>query len=244
MSCHFVRWTSTDALPDLQRLPDELIASLQRLPTKRRERSLKSRAMLAEVMFHFFGYPMLPALTQAPHSRPCFTDPRLPDFCLAYAGNTVAILLSETGHVGVDIEIVHLRSGHPVPLHLQGHTSSEQAWINAQSDPLEAAIQLRTLRQAIVKMSPKSLWKVNSLKLHPASGRLRSTLFPALEAISDIDDYLAWGCAQIPTLDHLVTWVYAANGTLCKTGEIVQQQRHSQRYIKLISQATKKCGPF
>lgn len=87
MTCHFVRWTGTEALPDLQRLPDELIAAAQELPARRRERYLKSRALLAEMMFYFFGYPVLPALTLAPDERPRFLDPYLPDFSLAYAGN-------------------------------------------------------------------------------------------------------------------------------------------------------------
>lgn len=239
MTCHFVRWTSTEALPDLQRLSDELIASTQVFPAKRRERFLKGRALLAEMMFYFFGYPVLPTLTQSSDGRPCFADPRLPDFSLAYAGNTIALLFSEEGHVGLDIEIVHLRPAHQgIMQHVQ--TPAEQAWIDAQSDPLEAATQLCTIRQSVLKLSAQGYRRTDSLKLHPASGRLRSTHFPALDVISDIDDYLAWACARMPALNQLVTWDYAGNGVMNKTGEIVQQQRQSRSFIKLTSHVAER----
>lgn len=242
MTCHFVGWTGTEALPDLQRLPDELIAAAQELPVWRRERYLKSRALLAEMMFYFFGYPRLPALTLSPNVRPRFIDPCLPDFSLAYAGNTLAILLSEEGKVGIDIEIVHLRPAYVTSNHAQSQTPAETVWINAQSDPLEAATQLYTIRQAILKMTEPELEFIsgNTLRLHPASGRLRSVHFPSLEVISDIDGYLAWACARIPTINHLVTWVYQGDGVMSKTGEIIQQQRQSRSYIKLTSHASEK----
>lgn len=239
MTCHFVRWTSTEALPDLHRLPDALIASTQGFPAKRRERYLKGRALLAELMFYLFGYPVLPALTQSPNGRPCFVDAHLPDFSLAYAGNTIALLLSEEGHVGLDIEIVHLRPAHQT-LTAQVQTPAEQAWIDAQSDPLEAATQLCTIRQSIMKLSVQGHPGSNSLKLHPASGRLRYTPVPALDVISDIDDYLAWACARMPALNQLVTWHYAGNGVMSKTGEIVHQQRQSRSFIKLTSHMAEK----
>ncbi|QZN95922.1 4'-phosphopantetheinyl transferase family protein [Symbiopectobacterium purcellii] len=240
MTCHFVKWTGTEALPDLQRLPDALIAAAQELPAWRRERYLKSRALLAEMMFYFFGYPVLPAITLSPDEWPHFIDPYLPDFSLAYAGNTLAILLSEEGKVGIDIEIVHLRPAHVASIHTQTKTPAETAWINAQSDPLEAATQLCTLRQAITKISDPELSHGDNLRLHPASGRLRSTYFPSLEAISDIDGYLAWACARTPTINHLMTWRYQGNGVMHKTGEIIQQQRQSRSYIKLTSHVTEK----
>lgn len=240
MTCHFVRWASTEALPELQRLPDALIAATQGLTAKRRERYLKGRVLLAEMMFYFFGYPVLPALTQTPSGRPCFVDSHLPDFSLAYTGNTIALLLSEEGRVGLDIEIVHLRAAHPSAAAMQGQTPAEQAWINAQSDPLEAATQLCTLRRAVMKLPTPGHQHVDSVKLHPASGRVRSTDFPALDVISDIDDYLAWACARLPALNQLIRWDYTANGGLRKTGEIVQHQPSSPRFIRLVSQVSEK----
>ncbi|AJC68289.1 MULTISPECIES: 4'-phosphopantetheinyl transferase family protein [Dickeya] len=241
MTCHFVRWASTEALPDLQRLSDDLISSTHSLSVKRRERYLKSRALLAEMMFYFFGYPILPPLMVSPNGRPCFVDPHLPDFSLGYAGNTIAILLSEEGKVGMDVEIVRVWS-RETPPHLQTQTHAEKAWIDAQIDPLEAATQLCTIRQSVLKIPGFNIGGPESLKLHPASGRLRSRHIPDVEVISDIDDYLAWACAHTPRLDRLVMWNYTSAYGMRKSGEIIQQQRQSRRYIKLSSHATENAS--
>ncbi|WP_409309418.1 4'-phosphopantetheinyl transferase family protein [Pectobacterium sp. B1J-3] len=242
MTCHFVRWTSTEALPDLQRLSDKLISSTLSFSAKRRERYLKSRALLAEMMFYFFGYPILPPLFSSPDGRPYFADSHLPHFSLGYAGNTIAILLSEDGLVGMDIEIVHVRPNNQVPHSMQAQTQAEKAWIDAQHDPLEAATQLCTIRQSLIKIPTQNGYRPENLRLHPASGRLRSNEIPAVEVISDIDDYLAWACARVPTLNRLVMWEYTSGGGMRKTGEIVHQQRQSARYMKLTSHTLEKAA--
>ncbi|WP_192456243.1 4'-phosphopantetheinyl transferase family protein [Musicola keenii] len=242
MTCHFVRWTSTEALPDLQRLSDDLILSTHSFSVKRRERYLKSRALLAEMMFYFFGYPVLPPLMISPNGRPCFVDPHLPDFSLGYAGNTIAILLSEEGKVGMDVEIVRFRSQQTPPEPLQPLSHAEKAWINAQLDPLEAATQLCTIRQSVLKI-PGFRNGPESLKLHPASGRLRARHIPDVEVISDVDDYLAWACAHTPRLSRLVLWSYTSAYGMRKSGEIVHQQHQSRRYMRLISHSAEKVSP-
>ncbi|EHD23805.1 MULTISPECIES: 4'-phosphopantetheinyl transferase family protein [Brenneria] len=238
MTCHFVRWTSTEALPDLQRLPDELIASTQGFSAKRRERYLKSRALLAEMMCYFLGYPRLPTLLASADGRPYFADPNLPNFSLGYAGNTIAILMSEEGDVGMDIEIVNINTSPHTPT----PTAAEKAWIEAQHDPLEAATQLGTIRRSLMKIPRSNGCRAESLKLHPASGRLRSDYFPAVEVMSDIDDYLAWACAHVPALNRLVMWTYATGSGMKKTGEIGRQQRPPPRYMKLTSHSAEKAA--
>ncbi|MFP1730106.1 4'-phosphopantetheinyl transferase family protein [Lonsdalea quercina] len=238
MTCHFVRWTSTEVLPSLQRLSDDLIASTQSFSMKRRERYLKSRALLAELMFYLFGYPMLPPLMTAPNGRPCFSDINLPSFSLGYAGNTIGLLLSETGSVGMSMEIVHVRASQQPQSVWQ--TQAEKAWVDAQIDPLEAASQLAVIRQSVLKIPGFNLDGSKSLKLHPASGRLRVAYLPEVEAMSDIDDYLAWACARTPQLNRLVLWNYTVAGGLSKTSEIIQQQRQSTRFMKLTSRSAEK----
>ncbi|MCG8157331.1 hypothetical protein JMY81_21380 [Brenneria goodwinii] len=240
MSCHFVRWTSTEAPPNLQRLPDELISSTNGFSAKRRERYLKSRVLLAEMMFYFFGYPLLPKLLVSPDGRPYFADPNLPSFSLGYAGNTIAIVLSEEGSVGIDIEIVHVRSNSQAPADMQPQTLAEKAWIEAQHDPLEAATQLCTIRHSLMKIPRSNEYRAENLQLHPASGRLRSNCLPAVEVMSDIDDYLAWACAHVPTLNRLIMWTYTTDAGMKKSGEIVHQQRQSLRYMKLTSHTAEK----
>lgn len=243
MSCHFVRWTSTEAPPNLQRLPHELVLSANGFATKRRERYLKSRALLAEMMFYFFGHQQLPKLLVSSDGRSYFADPSLPNFSVGYAGNTIAILLSEEGCVGVDIEIIHMRSTNQTPAAMQTQTPAEKAWIEAQRDPLEAATQLCTIRHSLMKIPRPNSCRAENLKLHPASGRLSSTALPAVEVMSDIDDYLAWACAHVPTLNRLDIWTYSSDMGMKKTGEIVQQQRQSLRHMKLTSHPAEKSPP-
>ncbi|MFP9227731.1 4'-phosphopantetheinyl transferase family protein [Pectobacterium cacticida] len=240
MTCHFVRWTSMEALPGLQRLPDRLISSTQVFSAKRRERYLKSRVLLAEMMFYFFGYPLLPPLLTAPEGRPYFADPHLPHFSIGYAGNTIAILLSEEGRVGMDIELIHVRPMTQVVPQMLAQTQAEQAWIDAQRDPLEAATQLCTIRQSLMKIPGANAHPSHTLKLHPASGRLHSIGIPTVEVISDVDDYLVWACAHIPTLNQLTMWKYTSATGMNKTGEILQQQRQSVRYMKLTGHHVEK----
>ncbi|MEC5320193.1 hypothetical protein VSX61_14815 [Brenneria populi subsp. brevivirga] len=240
MSCHFVRWTSKETLPNLQRLPDELVSSTKGMAAKRRERYLKSRALLAEMMFYFFGHRQLPKLLVSPDGRAYFADPDLPNFSVGYAGNTIAVLLSEEGSVGVDIEIVHVRSNHQTTAAMQTQSPAEKAWIEAQRDPLEAATQLGTIRHSLMKIPRSHTCRIENLRLYPASGRLSSNCLPAVEVMSDIDDYLAWACAHVPTLNRLVMWSYSSEAGMKKTGEIIQQQRQSLRYMKLTSHAAEK----
>ncbi|KAA8998413.1 hypothetical protein FJU30_15515 [Affinibrenneria salicis] len=240
MTCHFVRWTSMEALPDLQRLPDDVISSTHAFSIKQRERFLKSRALLAEMMFYFFGYPMLPRMSTRLNGRPCFADTHLPDISIGYAGNTIGIMLSEEGKVGMDIELVHVRAASQAQTSRQDYSQAEKIWIDAQTDPLEAATQLNTIRHAVLKIAETCPGPQESLKLHPASGRLRIGSLPAVEVMSDVDDYLAWACAHTPMLNRLVLWNYTANDGLTKTGEILQQHPQSLRYMRLTSHSMEK----
>lgn len=101
MACHFARWTPASAVLDTQRLADEVIAATRTFSVKRRTRFLQGRILLAEMMFYLYGLPTLPPIATTPTGRPCFADHQLPDFSLAYASNTVGVLLSDEGKVGL-----------------------------------------------------------------------------------------------------------------------------------------------
>lgn len=109
MACHFARWTPASAVLDTQRLSDEVIAATRTFSVKRRTRYLQGRILLAEMMFYLYGLPTLPPIATTPTGRPCFADHQLPDFSLAYASNTVGVLLSDEGKVGLDIEVMRAR---------------------------------------------------------------------------------------------------------------------------------------
>lgn len=207
MASHFVRWAYARTPAYLQRLPEKVIEDSWNLPERRRTRFLAARVLLAELMLRVYGMQQLPALITTSKGRPCFADSDLPDFSIAYAGNLVGVLLAEEGsRAGLDMEIVRAHSRQTVENQLMCLSSAEKAWINAQHDPIEAATQIWTLRQSVLKLTGEARQDVDSLRLHPASGRLRSGAFPDIQAICDVEPLMVWSCALSPGTQRLRLW--------------------------------------
>ena len=83
--------------------------------------------LLAELMLRVYGMPQLPGLTTTVNGRPCFIDPDLPDFSIAYAGNVIGVLLAEEqSRAGLDMEMVRAHSRQTVEHHLQHLSSGEK----------------------------------------------------------------------------------------------------------------------
>jgi phosphopantetheinyl transferase len=236
MACHFSRWAISENEPDTRRLSADLVSSTLAFSPKRRQRFLHSRALLGEMMFYLYGMNTLPKIITAPNGRPCFAESNLPDFSLAYAGNTTAVMLSSEGKVGLDIEVIRARSGQITQRQNQFLTPAERAWIDAQIDPLEAATQLWCIRQSVLKLAGLGTNGLDTLRLHPASGRLRSTITQDVQVMSDTDNLIAWGCAHTPTLARLVLWNYHPEQGFTRTQDLsIQQQSSSNRYMKFTS---------
>ncbi|AUX91652.1 4'-phosphopantetheinyl transferase family protein [Mixta gaviniae] len=207
MASHFVRWTLAQSRADVQRIPADVVEKARFLSEKRRSRYLAARMLLAELMLRVYGMPQLPGLTTTANGRPCFIDPDLPDFSIAYAGNVIGVLLAEEqSRAGLDMEMVRAHSRQTVEHHLQHLSSGEKAWINAQQDPLEAITQIWTLRQSILKLTGEKNDCGGTLQLHPASGRLRSPVFPDVQAVCDVEPLLIWSCALSPATSRLRLW--------------------------------------
>jgi len=188
------------------RVPQDVINSAGRLPDKRRGRFLAARELLAQLMLRVYGIRELPALIASSSGRPCFADPHLPDFSIAYAGNMVGVLLAEEGgRAGLDMEIVRAHSRQAQDALTQDLSSGEKAWINAQQDFMEAVTQIWTLRQSILKLTGTAE-SSNSLRLHPAAGRLRSSVYPDIQAVCDAEPTLVWSCALSPGSERLRLW--------------------------------------
>ncbi|HGM6988590.1 MULTISPECIES: 4'-phosphopantetheinyl transferase superfamily protein [Serratia] len=234
MACHFARWAPASAVLDTQRLSDEVIAATRTFSVKRRTRFLQGRILLAEMMFYLYGLPTLPPIATTPTGRPCFADHQLPDFSLAYASNTVGVLLSDEGKVGLDIEVMRARGTRQSALQHAHQTPAESAWIGAQDDRLEAETQLWSIRQSVLKISGLGNSGQATLRLHPFSGHLRSSATPDVQVMSDADEYLSWACAGSPGLDRLLCWRYEERGGLRKDGEISPRSpAASSRFVKL-----------
>ena len=210
MASHFVRWVVNPPLtPETMRVPQDVMTSAGHLPDKRRGRFLAARALLAQLMLRVYGIRDLPPLIASSSGRPCFADPNLPDFSISYAGNMVGVLLAEEGgRAGLDMEIVRAHSRQTLEQYLHSFSSGEKAWINAQNDPSEACTQIWTLRQSILKLTGEGNGGFDALRLHPASGRLRSSTLADIQAICDVEALMVWSCALSPGTDRLQLWEY------------------------------------
>lgn len=209
MASHFARWAPAQTRIPVHRLPPALVEHTSRFGEKRRGRYLAARTLLAELMLRVYGIPSLPELTTSGSGRPCFSDPDLPDFSIAYAGNMVGVLLAEEGvRAGLDMEIVRAHSRQTLEHYFECLTSGEKAWINAQNDVMEASTQLWTLRQSILKLTGEGEKGMDALRLHPASGRLRSASWPDIQALCDVEPLIVWSCALSPGTDRLNLWEY------------------------------------
>jgi phosphopantetheinyl transferase len=205
MASHFARWILTDTRVPVHQLSQQITESASNLPERRRTRFLVARMLLAEMLLRLYGISPLPEIRLSPNGRPHFADPQLPDFSIAYAGNIVGVLLAgEDGSVGLDMEIVRAHSRQTLERYSREISPAEKAWILAQTDPDEAATQLWTMRQSILKLSDNP--KKDSLRLHPASGRLRSLLQPQTEAFSDVEPLIIWSCAHSSGCERLSLW--------------------------------------
>ncbi|MGB9098569.1 4'-phosphopantetheinyl transferase family protein [Erwinia sp.] len=242
MASHFARRTLIQGSPSVQRLSQNLINFSSTLAEKRRVRFLAARSLLADLMLRVYGLSQLPEMTHSPCGRPRFADPDLPDFSLAYAGNIIGVLLAEEGgRAGLGIEIVRAHSRQTQEQYLQGLSSGERAWINAQNDPSEAVIQLWTLRKSLKKLTDRQEGSSESLRLHPASGRLRSLEFPDIQAVSDVEPLMIWSCALSPGSERLHLWESDEAQSWTRLQDIqVNRPALGQRMLRLTSMPTER----
>lgn len=239
MASHFARWTLTDACVPLHRLSQQATETAGTLQERRRMRFLAARMLLAEMLLRLYGIPQLPTIVLSPNGRPYFSDPRLPDFSIAYAGNIIGVLLAgEEDRVGLDMEIVRAHSRQTLEHFSREISPAEKAWVQAQNDPDEAATQLWTLRQSVLKLTDNQ--EKESLRLHPASGRLRSLVLPQIEALSDVEPLIIWSCAHSPGCEKLSLW--EVDDSCWKGLQNVQAQQMGPRALRLSSLPFEKTG--
>lgn len=235
MACHFTRWLITDSEPDTHRLPEDVLSFSQTLTPMLRRRFIHGRVLLAELMFYLYGTTKLPKIITLPSGRPSFATSGLPDFSLAYAGSTLGVMLSSEGQVGLDLEILHARSALS-KTRQSALSPVEKTWIAMQSDPEESASQLECIRQSVHKLSGQSDITPDTLSLHPSSGRLRSTITPNVQVMSDLESPIIWSCAHSPDIHQLICWHYTPRDGFVRTKIFTaEQQVDSLHFMKLTS---------
>ncbi|TNV21148.1 hypothetical protein FH968_06820 [Buttiauxella sp. B2] len=204
MATHFARWTINPKSPFSSRLNEECHAQARQMPEHRRSRFLASRSLLAELLHRLYGIQQLPKITTTVAGRPYFADSSLMDFSISYAGNKVGVLVTTEGRCGLDIEIN--QSFGYLPSVASGSTfrSNESIWISNQKNPDEAKAQLRTLHQSAFKLTGRE----ENLQLLPEAGRIRVSDQSEIEAISDVEGLLVWGCVVSPAIEKLSLWEF------------------------------------
>jgi phosphopantetheinyl transferase len=202
MATHFARWTINSAFPPSTRLDDDCLSYAQDLPERRRARFIASRTLLAELLFMLYGITKLPKIITSQAGRPYFADRSFSDFSIAYAGNSVGVLLTTEGLCGLDIELPRASTS----LAAVNFSSPEATWINNQNDPHEARAQLRALRQSVFKLTGSE----EALQLIPGAGRMRVINQTEIEAVSDVEDILVWACTVSPAIEKLSLWDFDA----------------------------------
>lgn len=234
MATHFARWTINSTYPFSSRLDQECFNHAQNLPERRRARFLASRTLLAELLFMLYGIKTLPEIITTEAGRPHFADRTLSDFSIAYAGNSVGVMVTTEGQCGLDMELP--RSFGTIFPALPAFSSNESTWINNQNDPNEARCQLRTLRQSVFKVTGSD----EALQLIPGAGRLRVMNQSHIEAISDVEDILAWSCTVSPAIEKLSLWEFDEKGWKSLKDVPSRRSDPDGRIIRFISQPFEK----
>ncbi|MEX0634544.1 hypothetical protein M8494_32570 [Serratia ureilytica] len=171
------------------------------------------------MMFYLYGPADAAPIATTPTGRPRFADHQLPDFSLAYASNTVGVLLSDEGQSRVGYRS-DAGARHPAKrAATRASDAGGKCTIGAQDDRLEArdsAVEHSAKRAEISGLGNSGQ---STLRLHPFSGHLRSSATPDVQVMSDADEYLSWACAGSPGLDRLLCWRYEERGGLQKDGK-------------------------
>ena len=237
MATHFARWTINPKFLFSSRLSEECLARAQHMPEHRRSRFLASRSLLAELLHMLYGIQQLPEILTTAAGRPHFADPSLMDFSIAYAGNKVGVLLTTEGRCGLDIEINQSFGHLPSVVSDSTFRSNESIWINNQKNPGEARAQLRTLHQSAFKLTNRE----DSLQLLPGAGRIRVNCQSEIEAISDVEGLLIWGCVVSPAIEKLNLWEYEGPQNWQRLWDVKSRYcSHNGSIIRLTSMSSEK----
>ena len=143
-------------------LPSAVIACAPRGPN--RASWLAGRALLCRAV------SPVPEIIYAEHGKPAFAAGTPLRFNLSHSGDDIALLLSDEGEVGCDIEVIRARKNWPA-LAESLFCPAEQAQIAAEAPERQLAAFWRiwTRKEAIIKQRGGSVWQmatVDSTRRH------------------------------------------------------------------------------
>lgn len=139
------------------RLPVEI---QQQAPTgPRRDTWLAGRVLLATAT----GPLPLSEIIYGKNGKPAFRDAALPSFNLSHSGDHIALLVSDEGEVGCDIEVIRPRKNWPQLAQALFSDDERQALDTLPADDRLAAFwQIWTRKEAVLKQASGSVWQLAS----------------------------------------------------------------------------------
>ncbi|RKS85821.1 4'-phosphopantetheinyl transferase [Orbus hercynius] len=188
---------SYEALLSSSLLSEQVIQQSAGLDDKRKKQFVACRYLLAELLNEHFDVDQLPNIKIGDNSRPQFEKVNLPDFNISHSGNFIAVAISSTGKIGLDIELARARQ-NAKKIAMQFFSQQENEWLTQQSDPLNAFWQLWTLRESALKLYAKGVWQMKELAIamptQQITAKFATDFYPYHQQLEQI--YLSICCSH------------------------------------------------
>lgn len=152
-------------------LPKQIFEDAKQLSETRRKQFLVCRSILASLLKRYCDIKILPEIIIGDNSRPRFFDRHLPDFNISHSLDQVAVAISLTGKVGVDIEVARQRKNY-LNVAKNFFADDEYQWMIKQNDTLKAFWQLWTLKESALKLYAKGVWQIKSVNVDVDKGMI------------------------------------------------------------------------
>lgn len=153
-----------DANIDVSLLSPQLLDEANKLHGQRKKQFLVCRSILASLLQQHCDISVLPAIKVGDNGRPCFLQQPLPDFNISHSQDWVAVAISLTDKVGLDIEVARPRKNY-LNVAKNFFADDEFQWMIKQDDTLRAFWQLWTLKESALKLYAKGVWQIKSVKV-------------------------------------------------------------------------------
>lgn len=143
--------------------------------TRRNQYLSLSRAMLRHLLSTQFGIESLPAMAYGEHGKPYF--PALPNihFNITHTDDAMAIVMADTGCVGIDIEHIKTRRNF-AGLAERVFSSHERAYLSAATNYQQCFFQLWSAKEAYLKATGTGLSGLAGLSLDLTQNRAYGAL--------------------------------------------------------------------
>lgn len=158
-----------DASVDFSLLSPQVLEQANKLNARRKTQFLVCRSILARLLHRYCAISILPDIIIGDNNRPCFLDRNLPDFNISHSQNMVAVAVSLTGKVGLDIEVARARKNY-LNVAQNFFAEDEYQWMIKQADCLKAFWQLWTLKESALKLYAKGVWQIKSVSVDIDNG--------------------------------------------------------------------------